>query len=83
MKGDMGDGRALTIIILKVISMISLYHLIPIEFLRVSVVNYSPQQFMYFQFRGLPSVSHSIVVCNRFSRVSSRFASVIHSMYSR
>src|SRR5262245_62729680 len=38
---------------------------------------------MYFQFRGLPSVSHSMVVVSRRARVSSCFASVIHSTYSR
>ncbi len=40
------------------------------------------QQFSYFQFRPFPTASHSIVVATRFCRVSSRFASVIHSMYS-
>src|SRR5437588_13109959 len=38
---------------------------------------------MYFQFRALPSVSHLIDLPRRSFRVSSRFASVIHSMYSR
>jgi len=38
---------------------------------------------MYFQFRALPSASHFIVLARRSFRVSSRFASVIHSMYSR
>lgn len=38
---------------------------------------------MYFQFLDLPSVSHVMVIANRFFRVSSRSASVIHSMYSR
>jgi len=37
---------------------------------------------MYFQFRGLPSAIHSIAVSRRFRRVSSVFASVIHSRYS-
>ena len=41
------------------------------------------QQFSYFQFRRLPLASHRIVVATRFCRVSGRFASVIHSMYSR
>jgi len=34
---------------------------------------------MYFQFLGLPSAIHSIAVARRFTRVSSRFASLIHS----
>ena len=38
---------------------------------------------MYFQFRGLPSASHLIDVANLSLRVSSRFASVTHSRYSR
>jgi hypothetical protein len=41
------------------------------------------QQFMYFQFLGFPSASHSIVVASRFERVASVLASVIHSTYSR
>src|SRR6266481_1757286 len=38
---------------------------------------------MYFQFRGLPSDSHSRVIARRRARVSACFASVIHSTYSR
>jgi len=38
---------------------------------------------MYFQFLGLPSASHMIDVFNRSLRVSSRFASLTHSTYSR
>jgi hypothetical protein len=37
----------------------------------------------YFQFRRLPSLSHSIAVAMRFCRVASCFASAIHSRYSR
>lgn len=37
----------------------------------------------YFQFRAFPSLSHLMVVCKRCARVSSRFASVSHSTYSR
>src|SRR6478672_11317364 len=40
------------------------------------------QQFSYFQFRRLPSASHSSVVAKRLFLVASVFASVIHSMYS-
>ena len=39
--------------------------------------------FWYFQFRGFPSAIHSTAVAMRVRRVSSRLASVIHSMYSR
>src|SRR2546423_4863888 len=38
---------------------------------------------MYFQSRALPSESHWSDFARRAFRVSSRFASVIHSMYSR
>jgi len=38
---------------------------------------------MYFQLRAFPSLIHSIAVLIRQPRVSSVFASVIHSMYSR
>src|SRR5690348_13962600 len=38
---------------------------------------------MYFQFRCFPSATHCRVVLSRSARVSGRFASVIHSMYSR
>ena len=38
---------------------------------------------IYFQCRGLPCASHSIDVANLSFRVSSRFASVTHSRYSR
>src|SRR5437764_5899191 len=38
---------------------------------------------MYFQFRAFPSASHFSDLARRSFRVSSRFASVIHSMYSR
>src|SRR2546423_10330565 len=38
---------------------------------------------MYFQFRALPSVSHFSDLARRSFLVSSRLASVIHSMYSR
>src|SRR4051812_15757629 len=38
---------------------------------------------VYFQLRALPSASHFIVFSRRSLRVSSRFASVIHSRYSR
>src|ERR1700682_620922 len=38
---------------------------------------------MYFQFLDLPSASHFIVFATLSSRVCSRFASVIHSRYSR
>src|SRR5690349_762820 len=38
---------------------------------------------MYFQLRCLPSATHLSVVLRRSARVSARFASVIHSMYSR
>src|ERR1700736_6693075 len=41
------------------------------------------QQFMYFQLRCLPSAIQSMAVAMRLSRVSSRLASAIHSMYSR
>ena len=40
-------------------------------------------QFMYFQFRVLPSAIHSIAVSSRRERVASVLASVIHSTYSR
>src|SRR4051812_9044421 len=46
----------------------------------------SPRYFfagMYFQLRALPSLSHLIDLSRRSLRVSSRFASVTHSMYSR
>src|SRR6185369_82602 len=43
----------------------------------------SAQQFSYYQFRRFPSLSHSSAVAIRFCRVSSRFASAIHSRYSR
>src|SRR5271170_1513126 len=42
-----------------------------------------PQQFWYFQLRCLPSAIHSMAVAIRLSRVSGRFASAIHSTYSR
>src|SRR5690606_11401280 len=42
-----------------------------------------PQHFSYFQFRRLPSAIHSMACASRFARVSSRFASTIHSTYSR
>ncbi len=38
---------------------------------------------MYFQCRVLPSASHLIEVASLSLRVSSRFASVTHSRYSR
>src|SRR5436190_22507167 len=38
---------------------------------------------MYFQLRALPSASHLMDFARRSIRVSSRFASVIHWMYSR
>src|SRR5690242_891515 len=38
---------------------------------------------MYFQLRCLPSATHLSVILRRSARVSGRFASVIHSMYSR
>ena len=41
------------------------------------------QQFWYFQLRCLPSLIQSMAVAMRLSRVSSRLASAIHSMYSR
>src|SRR5215211_2774719 len=41
------------------------------------------KHYLYFQCLLFPSVSHSIVVSMRLSRVASVFASVIHSMYSR
>ena len=41
------------------------------------------QQFRYFQFLTFPSPSHSIDVASLCLRVSSRFASVTHSTYSR
>jgi hypothetical protein len=37
----------------------------------------------YFQFLNFPSAIHSIACLSRRARVSSAFASVIHSMYSR
>ena len=39
--------------------------------------------FWYFQFRDFPSAIHSIACFTRAARVSSRFASPIHSLYSR
>ncbi len=51
---------------------------------RAGRLNSTPlQPFTYFQFRVLPSLSHSSVFAIRCCRVSSRLASVIHSMYSR
>ena len=39
-------------------------------------------RFRYFQLRTFPSASQRIVVCKRWDRVSSRFASVNQSTYS-
>ncbi len=47
---------------------------------RVSEPN---QQFWYFQFRCLPSAIHSTACATLLSLVSARFASTIHSVYSR
>ena len=41
------------------------------------------RQFRYFQFLTFPSASHSNDVASLCLRVSSRFASVTHSTYSR
>src|SRR5438445_11222296 len=41
------------------------------------------QHCWYFQLRCLPSAIHSTACAIRFTRVSSRLASVIHSTYSR